>query len=322
MTRIQKEGASMIKLSKKILEGYQVRKTQKQKLAFIELLQSHFPELQVRESSIAKCRNIVIGDVETADVILSAHYDTCSVLPIPNFITPTKPVFTILYSILLILPLLVVTFLINALLNQISNAYWLNYFISLIIYFGLLSLFILGPANKHTANDNTSGVITLVELLKVMDENTRKKVAVVFFDHEETGLWGSRQFRKQYNSVISEKLLINFDCVSDGDYILMAATKEARERYGEELEKAFRGNNKKQFLIENMEKVYYPSDHAGFPVAIAVAALKKKPVWGYYMDRIHTHKDVIFDQDNIRLLRDSVIHFLEIYHGTDSTEAL
>ena len=78
----------LTELSRKILEDYQVRKTKKQKQAFIELLQTYIPGLQVQKMGIPKSQNLVIGDPKTAKVLLSAHYDTCAQLPFPNFITP------------------------------------------------------------------------------------------------------------------------------------------------------------------------------------------------------------------------------------------
>lgn len=302
----------MTPLSQKILENYQIRKSKKQKLAFIDLLKEHHPQLQVQEGGIVKCRNIIIGDPETAEVILAAHYDTCAALPLPNFITPKRPYFTVLYSLLIVIPIFVLVLLLNIGLNALGGNTWLHYGISLALYFGILASLILGPANKHTANDNTSGVITLCELLDRLPEELRGKVAFVFFDHEETGLLGSQYFRKKYKKQMKEKLLINFDCVSDGDYLLLAATKSARETYGEKFEKAFVSNDTKTVLLDRMEKVYYPSDHAGFSVALAAAALKKKRIIGYYMDRIHTSKDTMFDESNIDLLCHSIQNFLEL----------
>lgn len=301
----------MTPLSQKILENYQIRKSKKQKLAFIDLLREHFPDLKVQEGGIIKCRNVIIGDVESAKLVLTAHYDTCSVLPLPNFITPKKPLLTILYSLLLIIPLFLIVLLFNVVLNQLSNNYWLHYFISIALYFGLLALLVIGPANKHTANDNTSGVVTLCELLQTMTREERDKVAFVFFDHEETGLIGSYRFKKQYKQVMSDKLLINFDCVSDGDYLLLAATKAAAEAYGPQFEESFLSTDQKTVLLDKLEKIYYPSDHAGFPVALAAAALKHKPIIGYYMDRIHTARDTVFDETNIDLLCSGVRRLLE-----------
>ena len=107
----EKEAMSMTELSREIFDNYQVRKTRKQKLAFEELLQKHIPSLQVQESGFPKCRNLVIGDPEKAKVILGAHYDTCARLPFPNFITPKKPLLSILYSILIVIPPLLLVLL-------------------------------------------------------------------------------------------------------------------------------------------------------------------------------------------------------------------
>ena len=301
----------MTPLSQTILESYQIRKRTKQKTAFIDLLRAHYPELTVEEGGLIKCRNLIIGDLENAKIIVSAHYDTCSALPFPNFITPKRPIFTILYSLLLILPIFAAMLGVNILLNRFSNNYWLHYFISVALYFGLLALLIIGPANKHTANDNTSGVVMLCELLESLTEEERKKIAFVFFDHEETGLLGSYLFKKQHKQMMQDKLLINFDCVSDGDNMLLGITTAAREQYGTAFEEAFLPEDGKSVLFERMEKIYYPSDHSGFPMALAAAALKHKPVLGYYMDRIHTSRDTNFDEANISMLVNGIHRFLE-----------
>lgn len=302
----------MTPLSQKILEEYQVRKTKKQKTAFIELLREHFPQMQIQEGGIFRSRNIIIGDPKTAKVILAAHYDTCSAMPLPNFITPRRPIFTVLYSMLIVIPIFIMVLLLNIGLNALGGNQWVHYTISLLLYFGLLALLIFGPANKHTANDNTSGVITLCELLDRLPAELQGKAAFVLFDHEEVGLVGSQYFRKKYKEEMKKTLLINFDCVSDGDYLLLAATKEARKAHDEKFQKAFVSNDTKTVLIDKMEKVYYPSDHANFPVSMAAATLKKKRFIGYYMDRIHTSKDTIFDEGNIDLLCGCVHSFLEM----------
>lgn len=300
----------MTPLSTKILESYQIRKTSKQKLAFIDLMKEHFPALQVQEFGIIKTRNIIVGDVENAKIILSAHYDTCSVLPFPNFITPKKPLLTVLYSFLIIIPIFLIVLFLNTMLNLLSNNYWLHYIGSLLIYFGMLAMIVIGPPNKHTANDNTSGVITLCELLQTLPAEDLEKVACIFFDHEETGLFGSFGFRRRNKEIAKTKLLINLDCVSDGDNFLMALTQSAKEAYSDALLEAFPSSDTKNVLFDDMDKIYYPSDHAGFDVAVAVAALKQKPVIGYYMDRIHTSKDTVFDESNISFLCDGICRFL------------
>lgn len=301
----------MTPLSRNIFENYQTRKTKKQKSAFIALLRQHFPEMQVQTGGFPRCRNLIIGDVESAKVIFTAHYDTCARLLFPNFIAPKNPLLCIAYSILICLPVFLGVWLVNLLLGLVTDNYWLHYWVSLVTCFGLLGLTIFGPANKHTANDNTSGVILLCELLGVLTETQRKKAAFVFFDHEETGLVGSALFRSKYKKQIKDKLLINFDCVSDGDTIMLALSKTARNEFGDLVDACFPATEDKSILLAKAEKIYFPSDQLGFPKSIAVAALKKKPILGYYMDKIHTAGDREFDQKNIKLLCDSSLRLLQ-----------
>lgn len=301
----------MTELSHKILDAYQVRKTKKQKQAFIALLQQHIPNLQVQKMGFPKSRNLVIGDPATAKVLLTAHYDTCAQLPFPNFITPKRPLISILYSFLVIIPWLVLIFLLNLLLSRFVTDYLLHYWVSLVCYGLLMWMMLSGPACKHTANDNTSGVITLIEVYHALPEDLRNQVCFVFFDNEEKGVIGSAQFRKKYKKETKDKLLINYDCVSDGDYFLLGISKKANQKYHVALAQAFTSDHDKTVMLENLKKVYYPSDQAGYPMAIAVAALKHSKLFGYYMDRIHTKRDTVFDQRNIHFLTERTVQLIE-----------
>ena len=176
----------------------------------------------------------------------------------------------------------------------------------------MIYLMLAGPANNHTANDNTSGVIALCELYSALTAEERTKVAAVFFDNEELGLLGSALFRKQYRKEIKDKLLINLDCVSDGDHFLVAVNKAARQHYYVQIKNAFTSTDEKQILLEKAERVYYPSDQANFPMSIAVAALKHKKLLGYYMDRIHTKRDIIFDEKNISFLTNALHKLIQL----------
>ncbi len=306
----------MTPFSQLILSDWQVRKTKKQKLAFIRLMQSRFPELRVEESKIIHNRNLVAGDLETAEFILSAHYDTCAVLPFPNFIMPKNIPVTVLYSLLICVPFFLIAFGFNLLLALVTDSFFVHYWASLILIIGLLVVvFFLGAPNKHTANDNTSGVITLCELMERMPEELREKVLFVFFDNEENGLLGSAFFRKLHKKELGGKLILNFDCVSDGDEILLVVNKAARKKYGGRLEAAFPGTDEKTVHMEKSSSAMYPSDQAGFPLSVAVAAMKKLPLLGLYLDRIHTGRDRVFDERNIEYLCKSTIDFLSSAEG-------
>ena len=53
----------MTDLSNTILSDWQIRKTKKQKTAFIEFLQTQFPDLRVEQGGMLCSRNLVLGDL-------------------------------------------------------------------------------------------------------------------------------------------------------------------------------------------------------------------------------------------------------------------
>ena len=288
-------------LSHEILQNWQVRKTKKQKRAFIDMMQSRIPGLRVEEGGFPRSRNLVLGDVETAKVVFTAHYDTCARLPFPNFITPKNLLIYLGYTVLIALPFLALIFVLTtALAPRLGAA---GAFLAMLAGLGaMFYMFFFGPPNPHTVNDNTSGVLTLVETIARMSEEERAQCAFVFFDHEENGLLGSARFASVHRKVMKTKLLVNFDCVSDGDDFLFVLSRKARKRYGEALRAAFAEVPGKEVRFESTLSAFYPSDQMNFPAGAGVAAMRKKPLLGLYMSRIHTVKDTVLQEENPVLL--------------------
>ena len=165
-----------------------------------------------------------------------------------------------------------------------------------------------GPANKHTVNDNTSGVITLTEAALAMPAEDRAKVCFVFFDNEEKGMLGSSAFAGKHKQVKKKKLVVNFDCVSDGTSIQFFPSRKLKKDQAklDSLEKAFRGAGDRQVEIVRGFG-FYPSDNAAFKLGAGVCALRRSDVFGWYMSRIHTAKDTVLEEENIELLRDGCL---------------
>ncbi len=289
-----------------IFDKHQIRKTKKQKTAFIEfttdIAKNEGYSVNLEHGSFG-ARNIVVGDPESAKVIYTAHYDTCPRLPFPNFLTPKNFGLYLLYNVAIVLGFFAVagvigfTFgLICALLEwpaQIAST------AEMIAYWGLLILMLFGPANKHTANDNTSGVTVLFGIMKALPESERANVAFVFFDLEEMGLIGSSAFASAHKNIRDKKLLINFDCVSDGNDIMVLAKNDA-QMYSAALTEAFVSTSDIQVGITN--KAFYPSDQAKFKRGVGVAAFKKTKGGMLYMNKIHTDKDRVYRRENIDFL--------------------
>ena len=313
--------------TREIFETHQVRKTKKQKTAFLGYLRGFAEErgysLKIEKGSFG-ARNAVVGDPDRARVVYTAHYDTCPVLPFPNFITPKRIGIYLLYQIAIILPILAIFFGVSFLLGLgvgllvergligEPTADLLAYLGFLVLYFGMLALLVAGPANKRTANDNTSGVITLLSIMDRLPEEERAHVAFIFFDLEEAGMIGSSSYAKAHPTVREKTLLVNFDCVSDGKKILLVAKKEAESEIGR-LSEAFYAKGELFSVEIAYTGVFYPSDQSRFKHGVGVASLKySKLLKTDYMDRIHTKNDTVYREENLAYLTECSLHLVQI----------
>jgi glycosyltransferase involved in cell wall biosynthesis len=72
---------------------------------------------------------------------------------------------------------------------------------------------------------------------------------------------------------------------------------EVNRGKGAALKTAFEGRGEAEHV--EAEKATYPSDQKSFAKSLAIAAMKKGPKIGYYLDRIHTPKDTVLKEENI-----------------------
>lgn len=310
----------MTNTTKEIFEKHEVRKTNTQRKLFRDYLVSYAKSqgYEAKEERVSKnAYNVVVGDPESASVIYTAHYDTCAVMPVPNFITPKcMPIYIIyqlfLTTIMLIIPILTMTVLAPMVYGATGSSILeaLTKLSGYAILILTLYLMMKGPANKHTANDNTSGVTLLVDLMTDMPSELRGKAAFVFFDLEELGLIGSKNFKRRHKGIAKTVPVINFDCVSDGKNMLFALNKNALP-LKEKLAAAFKQND--TYTVDIATKgVFYPSDQRNFDLGVGVAALKKTKRGLLYMNRIHTPKDTVYDEENIEFLKNGAIELTKI----------
>ena len=294
----------MTDTTREIFEKYQVRKTKKQKSAFIGYVEGLSREwgyeCRIEKGSFG-AQNIVVGDVSRAKVVYTAHYDTCPVLPFPNFITPKCIALYLVYQVAILLGFFAVAFLAGGAIGAASALLGLDAIVAVIaseaVLFLLIFLLLAGPANKHTANDNTSGVTLLIDAMREMPPERRDEVAFVFFDLEESGLFGSMGFARKHKAEMRDRLLLNFDCISDGENMLFALRRGA-VKYREAIGQAFAERDGFSVTVAD-RGVFYPSDQMNFPCGVGVAALRSTKGGLLYMNRIHTCRDVIYREENI-----------------------
>ncbi len=297
-----------------LLSRYQVRKNPQQKADFFRYAQavSHsagYPCEIEEAGGRTVSRNIIAGDPAKARVIFTAHYDTCAEMPLPNLVYPRSMFLTFLAQMPLILIMAAVAVGVVRLVIHLAPrpvAMLAGYG----VYFGLLFLFFYGPANPHTANDNTSGVAALMEIMAAVPPDKRTDAAFIFFDNEEKGKVGSKAYHKAHPGITEGKVLLNLDCVGDGDDLFVVAPRNADEALIQLLKAAFQDGNGKRVHHASARNTYYNSDQKSFPNGVAVAACRQGKL-GYHIPRIHTRRDVICDESNLRYLRDCALRLME-----------
>ncbi len=301
----------MTETTQAVFDRYEVRKTKQQRKAFRDYANG----IATREGYI--CReekgafgavNLIVGDPTTAKVTYTAHYDTCARMPFPNFITPTNIWVYLLYQLFVVVVVFVPAWILEVgaghLVAALGGTELWAFLVGRLAFTALvitdLCLLIAGPANRHTANDNTSGVTTLLDLMVAMPQALRGEVAFIFFDLEEAGTIGSGSYWSQHKQAMLDKPVVNFDCVSDGSTLLFVVKKKAAHLVPV-FEAAYPSTD--MYDVRVLTKGYfYPSDQAHFPHGVGVAALKRTNGGLLYMDRIHTKRDTVYDEANIAYL--------------------
>ena len=304
----------MIETPMDVFRDFPVRKTKKQKQAFREAVQSYAEQLGYPctvESGSLGSRNLVIGNPEQADYLVTAHYDTCARLPIPNFLTPCNFWLFLLWQVVLALLILGICILMGLGVGFLTGSGAIGSWCGYLMIWVILALMLIGPANPSNANDNTSGVVTLLEIAKSMPGNQRKKVCFVLFDLEEAGLIGSASYRKAHKSQTDRQMVLNLDCVGDGDDLTLFPTKRLKKdrKRLKSLYKACGYFGKKSILVHEQGFSFYPSDQTNFPWGVGICALNKRGKT-LYLSRIHTKKDTILERTNVNLLRAALITYI------------
>lgn len=297
-----------------VLNQFPVRKSKKQKAAFRAAVRSYLEGLGysvAEENGKYGSRNLIIGDPEKARYLVTAHYDTPARLPFPNFITPRDFLPFLGYQIITFVRLFLPPIAIEMLLTALNMESHLASMVGSLLLLTECTLMLIGPANPSNANDNTSGVVTVLEIARTMPENQRSKVCFVLFDLEEAGLVGSASYYKKHKKAAQNQLVLNLDCVGDGDHLMMFPTKKLKKDRKKltSLYKACGYFGKKSLLVHEKGFSRYPSDQRHFPYGVGICALNKKKKT-LYLSRIHTPKDTVLDESNVHILRAAITSFI------------
>lgn len=298
----------MLNMPMDVLSQFPVRKSKKQKQAFRDAVQAYCAglgyETRVEKGSFG-ASNLIIGDPRSADYLVTAHYDTPARMIVPNLLTPCNLLTFLLYQLLVTVIMFIPPAVVGGLAGWLLRSKDLGFLIGYAVLWVVIVLMMAGPANPNTANDNTSGVVTALEIARTMPENQRGKVAFVLFDLEELGLLGSAAYRKAHKEETNQQIVLNVDCVGDGNEIVFFPAKKLCKDEGKlrRLCSVVSRNGKKTISVCNKGFRTYPSDQKNFPYGVGIAAFHRKKGVGLYLSRIHTPKDTILEETNVNILR-------------------
>jgi len=296
-----------------LMEKFPVRRTREQKADFRAWASAFCEErgwrVTVEEPSKGRQKNMIIGDPEHAAVLFSAHYDTPANNVVPNLMIPCNMPLFVLWQALIVCVLIAFGLAVDFAAGALGASPRIRAFAFIGGYFALLLLMNLFP-NKHNANDNTSGVAAVLQMIDTMPAEDRAKCAFLLFDEEEHGCRGSKLYAKDHAELAWMRLLVNLDCVGDGDTFLFSAPDPARRCPGySRLLKvlADRPGRKSEFVASKYCRIR--SDHRAFKCGIGAAAFTRGKL-GCITGRIHTGRDTVCSQENLDWISGGLCDFV------------
>ena len=299
---------------------FPVRNSKEQKAAFIEYVfeetgscgyftsEEHNGVLKESE----KHRNLVIGSPENAKVLFTAHYDTPRRALFPNLMLPLNPVLKWVCVFLPVFAMLAVAIAAGFGAAALSGLEGfprriLTIAVYLAVYFGLFMLLLRGPANQHNRNDNTSGTAAVLSLAERL--SGVRGAAFMLFDDEEKGKKGSKAYAKYRPEVKADQLVVNLDCVGNGEQFIVSASEAAMaDPRFPALSAALEGIGAR---ICSFKEASMNSDHKNFDKGVGICACLFRKGLGYYTPRIHTKKDTVATPENIEKLAGALADFVK-----------
>lgn len=211
--------------------NYPVRRTPEEKKAFREYIIGGFLGAKSEKTNDGKNENVIIGDPLTARLVCTAHYDTPARSIFPNILIPRcLPLFWLYQFVPVIFILAVSLGIAYACYAAFSLERNHLLLIFLAVYYIIYFTMFRGKKNPKNFNDNTSGVAAVLTMAEALTDDQKKDVAFILFDNEEKGKKGSKAYFADHKKDMENKLLINFDCVGNGENFVFVVMKDAEDK--------------------------------------------------------------------------------------------
>ena len=300
-------------MKEKIVSAYGVRFFPKQKKRFLQFVQEELNELGWKDREIIK-GNLVVGDIKNAEFIFTAHYDTPGRMP--SFFGFLFKIFGHTRQILAMSAIFIFLLMFTKIMVLYKKFFILSMISPVVLILSIWLIISILTPNRKNYNDNTSGALTLLNIANEISKNNehmKKKTALVFFNNEEWGLLGSAAMKKYWNKngvQIQNKRIINFDCVGNGNIVMLTHGKNSG--LAEDLESALSKSSNKD-IIKFKYRIIPLSDDYNFRNSNTVGIVfcnESIIPGGYYIPLVHSSKDIKLRLENIEWITAEVIKII------------
>lgn len=298
-----------------LVEEHGARMTRNHKSQFREFVVKIAEDMGY-DATVENCflaKNVVVGNPKTAEIVLTAHYDTPPNMPM-SFVKKQ------LVGMGIGVPCVVGTGLyatdyalkncdpetVSRILDVVSHFDLIPMAATVACAgIGLYSLGLAGGENKSNYDDNSSGVLTVISLMeyyKNLPPEEKQKIAFVFFDNEEKGLVGSLCHRAKHArfKCVKNQNYINFDCVGVGKRVNLIYTGKEQKEVVKKLASVFESQKDSEFSLKLQKStINTMSDHLSFSGAKGNVTILCDDENDKITNHIHSKKDALLRLENI-----------------------
>ena len=272
------------------------------------------------DAKIENCflsKNVVVGNPKTADIVLTAHYDTPPNLPF-NFVKKQVVGLGLGVPSLIGAGLFVTDYAlkncdpetVGKVIDVVSHFDMIPVAATVgCVGLGLYSLGFAGGENKTNYDDNSSGVLTVISLMeyyKNLPPEEKQKIAFVFFDNEEKGLVGSLCYRAKHAKetgvfkCVKNQNFINFDCVGVGKRVNLIYPGKNNSEITSKFKESFDSKKSDDFSVKlQKSNINTMSDHCSFGKAKGSVTILCDDEGDGVVNHIHSKKDTMLNLRNI-----------------------
>lgn len=231
------------------------RYTKIQKSIYIEALLKRFKEygyaFELAKSTIRSktANNVIIGNIDNAQVVLMTHYDTPTLAYNPKYkyypFSPKANIAEEKKNSLIQILLFVLILALGLVMYWLSLNYegWLKFCLMLliVIFIVVAILVIKSTANKANITRNSASIALMLD---IAHKDNNKKFAFLLLDKNAQSFNGLNQF-EQYLEEHKRKIkgqLIYLDCIAYGSSVVVGYNQQLKEKAYEIIEN-YQGKN-------------------------------------------------------------------------------